>query len=131
MEGKPDTPQETGRVLRFERPGSSPLRWRRHPAGVPFAGPAHPPVQDLSKYEQVAGEADDYRHRQLTNLAAFITCSLLVVVGVWLAIKIAELRRDQDCVLAGRRNCAQLQINNNSEAPAIRDLADDRQRHRR
>jgi hypothetical protein len=130
MESKPHTPEESGRVLRFERPGSSPMRWRRHPVGLPYARTGHPPVEDLGKYEQVAGEADDYRHRQFTNLAAFVTCALLVVIGVWLAIKIAELRRDQDCVLAGRRNCAQLQINNQNTG-GIRDLADDRQRDRR
>lgn len=48
------------------------------------------------------------------NAAAFGFCVLLVVVGVWLAIKIAEMRRDQDCVLSGRRNCAQLSIVGNT-----------------
>ena len=48
------------------------------------------------------------------NAAAFGFCALLIVAGVWLAIKIAELRRDQDCVLSGRRNCAQISIINSA-----------------
>jgi hypothetical protein len=44
------------------------------------------------------------------NAAAFGFCVLLVTIGIWLAIKIAELRRDQDCILSGRRNCAQISI---------------------
>jgi hypothetical protein len=68
------------------------------------------PVEDVSRYERPPHEPDDYRHRQIVNAAGFLVCILLVVVGVWLADKIAELRRDQDCVLAGHRNCAEISI---------------------
>lgn len=99
MERSQATPGEYGRVLRFERPGRS----------VPAA---RSPVPDVGQYAQAANEPDDYRHRQLVNLAALAVCVLLVAVGVWLADTIAQLRRDQDCVLAGRRNCAQITIVN-------------------
>ena len=91
--------EHSARVLQFVRPGRA---WRN-------SRPPPRPVEDLGKFQQ-SDEADDYRHRQKTNLAAFVVCTLLVIGGVWLAIKIAELRRDQDCVLAGRRKCAQLSI---------------------
>jgi hypothetical protein len=33
---------------------------------------------------------------------------VLVGVGIWLAISIADLRKTQDCVLMGRRDCAHI-----------------------
>jgi hypothetical protein len=75
---------------------------------VPLS-PTRPPVDDVGKYERV-GDGDDYRHRMLTNALGLAICTLLVLTGVWIANKMADIRRDQDCVLAGRRNCAQLQI---------------------
>jgi hypothetical protein len=97
-----DSSDHSARVLQFVRRGGA---W-------PGARPPPRSVEELGKYQQA--DDDDYRHRQKTNLAAFVVCALLVIGGVWLAIKIAELRRDQDCVLAGRRNCAQLSIGNSA-----------------
>jgi hypothetical protein len=74
------------------------------------AGPAPSPINDIGKYERPGADPDDYRHRMTMNAAAFAFCIVLVVIGSWLAIKIAEFRRDQDCVLSGRRNCAQISI---------------------
>jgi hypothetical protein len=71
-------------------------------------------MRDIAHYENPSDEADDYRHRQWTNAAAFLICALLIVGGVWIAQKIAELRRDQDCVLAGRRNCSPIVIMGNT-----------------
>jgi hypothetical protein len=65
------------------------------------------PVQDLRKYEADA-EPDDFRHRMVMNLAGFAATVVLIVIGVWLAESMAKLRKDQDCVLAGRRDCATL-----------------------
>jgi hypothetical protein len=42
----------------------------------------------------------------LTNLAAFVFTAGLTAAGIWLATSLAELRKTQDCVLAGHRNCA-------------------------
>jgi hypothetical protein len=36
---------------------------------------------------------------------------VLALAGVWLAIQIADLRKNQDCVLSGRRDCAPIDVN--------------------
>jgi hypothetical protein len=64
----------------------------------------HPPPQDLSQFER-SQEADDYRHRMRINIAAGLFM-VLIGFGVWLAMSIADLRRTQDCILYGRRDCA-------------------------
>jgi len=94
--------EEFGRVVKFER--------REPSVAAARPQPAPSPVEDVGKYERPADEPDDYRHRQLVNVFAFIVCALLVAGGIWLANKIADLRRDQDCVLSGRRNCAPISI---------------------
>ncbi len=53
-------------------------------------------------------EPDDFRHRMLANVAAFAFTVALTAIGIWLAMSIAELRKTQDCVLMGRRDCAQI-----------------------
>jgi len=62
------------------------------------------PVPDLGKYEQ-DDAPDDYRHRMIVNLAAFLFLLCLIGAGYWLADTMARLRKDQDCVLSGRRTC--------------------------
>jgi len=119
------------RVLQF-RP-----RAQTHIAGSHISGPhvsgshvsgshlprSHAPVQlrnlidpieqgglarDLSHYERDREEPDDYRHRMLANIAAFAFTVALISVGIWLAMSIANLRRTQDCVLMGRRDCVRI-----------------------
>lgn len=63
---------------------------------------------DLSRYEQPQDEPDDFRRRMLANIAAFAFTVALTAVGIWLAISIADLRRTQDCVLMGRRDCVHI-----------------------
>lgn len=63
---------------------------------------------DLAKYEQTPDEPDDFRHRMLANTAAFAFTVALIAIGIWLAMSIAELRKTQDCVLMGRRDCAHI-----------------------
>ena len=53
-------------------------------------------------------EPDDFRHRMLANIAAFAFTLALTAIGIWLAMSIADLRKTQDCVLMGRRDCAQI-----------------------
>lgn len=67
------------------------------------------PVEDLAKYERDDGP-DDYRHRMLVNLAAFIFVAGLIVAGLWLAETMARMRKDQDCVLSGRRGCSPVEV---------------------
>ncbi len=65
--------------------------------------------EDLAKFERGEGD-DDYRHRMLMNLAAFVVTIVLATAGVWLAITLTEMRKNQDCVLSGRRNCAPIDV---------------------
>jgi len=92
-------PNDDGRVVPFRRPGAP--RW---PAVSPRG-----PVPDLTKYERADGR-DDYRHRMTMNVLGFLVTILLIVAGVWLADKIAELRKNQDCYLSGRLNCAPIEV---------------------
>ena len=65
------------------------------------------PVEDLAKYESAP---DDYRHRMLMNLAAAGATILLVIGGIWIANTMAQIRKDQDCVLSGRRGCTPVDV---------------------
>ena len=68
------------------------------------------PPNDLARYERGQQEPDDFRHRMLANLAAFAFTVALTAIGVWLAMSIADLRKTQDCVLMGRRDCARISL---------------------
>lgn len=91
------------------------VQFRPRPGGNPSPPPSEgvrpsatilPIRHDLAQYEREHDEAaDDFRHRMLTNLAALGFTVALTVAGIWLATSIAELRRNQDCALVGRRDC--------------------------
>ena len=69
-----------------------------------------PPVEDLAKYER--GEApDDYRHRMIVNALALLFVIALIGAGYWLADTMARMRKNQDCVLSGRRGCTPVEVN--------------------
>jgi hypothetical protein len=80
--------------------------WPRRPHQPPRPTP---PVEDLAKYER-SEEGDDYRHRMITNAIALVFVVLLVIGGVWIANKMAEIRKNQDCVLTGRRGCTPIDV---------------------
>ena len=106
---RPEAPDDDDRVVPFRpRPGTrqAPRGWRRLLGGA--QRPA-PPVQGLAKYEGGRGE-DDYRHRMMVNLAALGFTAVLAIAGVWLVMQLADLRKNQDCVLSGRRNCAPIDV---------------------
>jgi hypothetical protein len=63
---------------------------------------------DLSRYERPRDEPDDFHRRMLANIAAFAFTVALTAIGIWLAMSIADLRRTQDCVLMGRRDCVHI-----------------------
>ena len=44
----------------------------------------------------------------LANIAGFAFTIALMAIGIWLVMSIADLRRTQDCVLMGRRDCVQI-----------------------
>ncbi|MBI4275867.1 MAG: hypothetical protein HY659_14320 [Rhizobiales bacterium] len=62
------------------------------------------PVDDIEKFART-DEGDDYRHRMAMNAAALAVTIVLMLVGVWLATSIAQMRKNQDCVLSGKRGC--------------------------
>lgn len=82
------------------------LRFRRRPASPPLK----PPVPDLDKYQRDAGD-DDYRHRMLVNAAVFVFVLGLMGIALWLADTMAQMRKNQDCVLSGRRGCTPVEYN--------------------
>ena len=69
-------------------------------------GPASP-VSDLAKFEQ-GQEPDNYRHRMIVNTAALVFTVILAAAGVWIAASMAIMRKNQDCVLMGRKSCGEV-----------------------
>jgi len=68
-------------------------------------------LDDLSRYEQAReDEPVNYARRMLMNVIAIAVVTVLIGVGVWLADTIAQMERDQDCVLQGRHNCAPIEV---------------------
>ena len=93
-------------VVKFRpRTSAHPPGHRDEPADQAHSGPA---ARDLSRYERPGGEPDDFGHRMLANVAALAFTVALAAIGIWLAISIADLRKNQDCVLMGRRDCARI-----------------------
>jgi hypothetical protein len=92
---------EPARVLRF-RP--RPAARRR---GAPDPADDLDADNDLARYEEDLG---DDRRRMLMNAIAIAVLILLIVFGVWIADTIAEMEKDQDCVLQGRANCAPIEV---------------------
>lgn len=109
---QPISSEEEHRVLKFrprtlvDPPGAKADSER--PAGQ--AGNIRHEPNDLSRYEKDRDEPDDFRHRMLANVAAFAFTVALTAVGIWLAMSIADLRKTQDCVLMGRRDCAHISM---------------------
>ncbi len=65
-----------------------------------------PQIGDLDRYPEAADETDDYRHRMMTNIAGVAIAVALIAAGIWIADTMASMRKNQDCVLSGRRGCA-------------------------
>jgi hypothetical protein len=72
--------------------------------------PRPPLVPDLSKFESPREEPDDFKHRMLMNGLGFAITVLLILGGVWIADVMAHIRKDQDCYLTGRSNCAPIAV---------------------
>jgi hypothetical protein len=103
---RPISSDDEHRVLQFRPRTSPPPAIHRGSGTVPLHAPPEP--LDLSRYEQPRPEPDDFRHRMLANIAALAFTIALTAIGIWLAVSIADLRRTQDCVLMGRRDCAKI-----------------------
>jgi hypothetical protein len=87
--------------------GARILRFRPGRARVPLREADGAP--DLNRYERDE-QPDDYRHRMLVNLAAFVFIIMVIGVGYWLFDTMARMRKDQDCVLTGRRGCSPVYV---------------------
>jgi hypothetical protein len=103
--------EDEHRVLKFRpRTSAQPPAGRREPGQQAHRNDGRQEPNDLSRYERDRDEADDFRHRMLANVAAFAFTVALTAIGIWLAMSIADLRKTQDCVLMGRRDCAQISL---------------------
>ncbi len=89
--------QQSGRVLKFQARVRTSTRDSQRS-----------PVEDLRKYAR--GGEDDYGHRMRMNAVAVAVVVVLVACGVWLVDTMAQMRKKQDCVLSGRRNCVQINV---------------------
>ena len=97
--------------------GSRVVSFRRNSASS--RPPATAPVEDLAKYERTEG-TDDYRHRMIVNVTAFIFVIGLIGAGIWLADTMAAMRKNQDCVLSGRRGCTPVEVTKDQRAVTAR-----------
>ncbi len=97
--GDPSSSNSEQRVVNIRRgkPGA-------HPSATPPA-----PVEDIAKYQR-SEDPDDYRHRMTVNVVAFVFVLALIGGGLWLADTMARMRKDQDCVLSGRRGCTPVEV---------------------
>jgi hypothetical protein len=102
---RPIASDDEHRVLKF-RPRT--LAHPPHPHDGRDQQDSRQEPNDLSRYERDRSEPDDFRHRMLANVAAFAFTVALTAIGIWLAMSIADLRKTQDCVLMGRRDCARI-----------------------
>jgi hypothetical protein len=60
----------------------------------------------------MAGEdgEESERERMVTNVVVVVFLVALVGAGLWLANAMVDVRKTQDCVLSGRRNCAPIEV---------------------
>ena len=104
---RPIVTDDEHRVLKF-RPRTMAHPPSRHLGEQGASEDAGGEPNDLARYEQTRDDPDDFRHRMLANVAGFAFTVALTAVGIWLAVSIADLRKTQDCVLMGRRDCARI-----------------------
>src|SRR5256885_8191846 len=96
----PRPQDDRGRILPFRRRG-------KPQSAVPHSAEPDSAVEGVEKY---ASEPDNYRQRMINNGLALAACIALVMIGVWIANTMAEMRRNQDCVLSGRRECTPIPV---------------------
>src|SRR5689334_14730885 len=95
-----------GQVLPFRRRTSAPAPIR----AFSNLSADESPVPDIAKFDQSAGDADDYAHRMKMNALAVVALAGLIAGGMWIVDTMAQARKNQDCVLMGRRNCGQVDM---------------------
>ncbi len=109
---RPDTNEAeartSGQVLQFQQRRRVPQRPPRGTRATP-GDPESEPKDDFAQFEHDEGNVND-RHRMLMNILAIGIVTLLIGVGVWLADTIADMERNQDCVMQGLNNCSPLEV---------------------
>lgn len=104
-----EAPPLTARVLQFRPRVADRLNSREFPTQL-----QNDDFDPLAQYEQEQDQEDDengnYPRRMLMNGIAVAVVAVLIGIGVWLADTIADMERDQDCVLQGRQNCAPIEL---------------------
>lgn len=98
------------RVLQFRRRNPAQRDLRTDVIVQPHHEGAKAEPLDLARYERTREEPDEFRHRMLANIAAFAFTIALLAIGIWLAISISDMRKTQDCVSMGRRDCARITL---------------------
>ena len=94
-----------GQVLHFE-----PRRSGKFALDAPGIDSADDDVDEFARFEQEQDEPINYRQRMMMNVIALAIVALLVGLGVWIADTIADLQREQDCLMQGRSNCAPIEV---------------------
>jgi hypothetical protein len=106
---RPIAAEDDHRVLQFRQRDPAQPRNLRTPAVVePHHEAAETEPLNLARYEHARDEPDEFRYRMLANIAAFAFTVALLAIGIWLAMSISEMRKTQDCVAMGRRDCARI-----------------------
>ena len=98
------------RIVLFRPRRNVPIRsgWPTTPRDLGDASP----VADLAEFERPR-ERDDYRHRMIVNAVALAFTVALAGTGVWIAESMALIRKNQDCVLMGRKSCSPIPVPTN------------------
>jgi hypothetical protein len=55
-------------------------------------------------------EEESGRERMVVNMVIVMFLAVLIGGGLWLANAMVGLRKNQDCVLSGRKNCADIAV---------------------
>ena len=106
---RPIATDDEHRVLQFRPRSPAPPRDPRIQAfGEPHLDDRDAEPLDLERYERAREQPDEFRHRMLANIAAFAFTVALLAIGIWLAMSISDMRKTQDCVSMGRRDCARI-----------------------
>lgn len=53
-----------------------------------------------------AESRQEFQRRTTVNLLGLIAALLILIAGFWLARELGQIKRVQDCISAGHRNCA-------------------------
>jgi hypothetical protein len=84
------------------------FKTRRPSGGKPDA--PGPDRDDLAAFAHKPEDPAEYRHRMAVNAAVALFVVALIGIAIWLADTMAEMRRNQDCVLSGRRGCTPVEF---------------------